>query len=151
MTNVNQTTDTLTERERARQRLCCLVGKLRMRPVDLGKCGNEASIKLVDRYRDYDGEASQRALCSHLRHNYTNYEEILAAGKNCAGADDFYVDVKMYVTCQIIEFYNLDVSPIKAIFGRVTDWNSLPPRYRSARRHPKVIAAEALGLNATPV
>lgn len=106
-----------TKRERARAEVAALVAELRMDPTpSRAKLRADAQSFLWGRYghRGYDGEVTDRALCSHIRHRYTNYESILSVVKGKVGAGDLYAAVKLLLCCHIIARYGLEVCPEEA-------------------------------------
>lgn len=106
-----------TKREMAKAEIAKLVRSLELEPiVSLASVRKEAADFFFERYDDFNGEVTEKGLCSFIRHNYTNYEEILSVVKGKVGASDSYVNVKVYLCCQIIAHYGLDVNPLHAAF-----------------------------------
>lgn len=60
---------------------------------------------LFDRYRDFDGFVSDRALRAHIRHTYTNYEEICAAIRGKVGTTALYWEVRDTLDKRMEEAY----------------------------------------------
>ena len=120
-----------TKRLSAREEIAALVRKLRMRPIpERARLEQAVRYFLADRYEDYDGEVTEKALCSYIRHNYTNYEEILEQVKGKVGAAELYENVKVYLCCRIIQKYQLDVDPLYDAFGEAIDFFGLPQRFK---------------------
>lgn len=103
------------KREIARQQAAAMVDDLVMRdpPKDIDK---KAFDFYISRYPDFKG-LTQRGLCSFIRHNYTNYDNILQQVRGTVGAGEWYVAVKLYLCCLIIERYQLDLHPYEAAWG----------------------------------
>jgi hypothetical protein len=107
-----------TKRESAKKEIAKLVGSLALAPiVSRARVQKEAAAFFLERYEDFSGEVTEKGLCSLLRHNYTNYEQILSAVKGKVGATELYQNVKVYLCCRIIAHYGLHVSPLRAAFG----------------------------------
>jgi hypothetical protein len=108
-----------TKRETAQMEIARLVHKLELEPiVSRARVRKEAAVFFLSRYEDFSGQVTEKGLCSFIRHNYTNYEEILSAVKGRVGASDLYENVKVYLCCRIITHYGLHVSPLRAAFWR---------------------------------
>lgn len=107
-----------TKRAQTRDRVAALVTGLEMRPAPRrGRLESEVGLFLLDCFGDTSGEVSERALCSYLRHNYSNYEAILDSVRGLVGAGELYPAVKLYLCCQIIRRYQLNIDPLVAAFG----------------------------------
>jgi hypothetical protein len=78
----------------------------------------EIAIFQIDRYGSTGGGINERAICSHIRHSYTNYERLLESFKGKVGALKLYEPFKVYLCCRIIEQYGLSASPVVAAFGK---------------------------------
>jgi hypothetical protein len=100
---------------------------------------------LEERYDDFSGNVTERALCSHLRHQYTNYEAILAETKGLVGAGALYVAVKVLLCCQIIRRYSLVLNPLTAAFG---NRENVPADYLTGE--PERVAENLLAFDRTP-
>lgn len=119
-----------TKRESAKAEIAKLVGRLELDPiVSRARVRKEAAEFFLERYDDFNGEVTEKGLCSFIRHNYTNYEEILAVVRGKVGASDLYVNVKVYLCCRIIAHYELDVNPLHAAFGERLPCNEIPERF----------------------
>lgn len=123
-----------TKREAAKAEIANLVRSLELNPIQsLPKVRKEAAYFFFQRYEDFDGEVTEKALCSFIRHNYTNYEEILSAVKGKVGASALYENVKVYLCCRIVEHYGLDVNPLQAAFGNQLTHNLIPKRFQNVQ------------------
>lgn len=119
-----------TKRETARAVIARLVRSLELEPiVSRARVRKEAADFFFERYEDFNGEVTEKGLCSFIRHNYTNYVEILSVVKGKVGASDLYVNVKVYLCCRIIAHYGLDVNPLHAAFGEWLPQNEIPERF----------------------
>lgn len=58
-----------------------------------------------------------RAICSFIRHFYTNYDQVMIAITGGAAHGELYQDLKLYLCCLIIRHYGLSVDPLDAAFG----------------------------------
>jgi hypothetical protein len=105
-----------TKRETARAEIARLVLSLKLEPIVSRARVRKEVADFFERYEDFNGEVTEKALCSYIRHNYTNYEEILSVVKGKVGASDLYVNVKVYLCCRIIAHYGLDVNPLHTAF-----------------------------------
>ncbi len=120
-----------TKRQSAREEIAILVKRLRMKALpERAKLVKQVSHFLMDRYWDWDGEVTEKAICSFIRHNYTNYEEILEKVKGKIGAGDLYLNVKVYLCCRIINTYHLNLEPLYAAFGEEGEFFGLPERFK---------------------
>ena len=68
------------------------------------------------RYEDFDG-LSDKAMCSYIRHNLTNYDEILDSLKGKVGMGVLYNQVKLFLCTRIIREYGLEIDPVYAATG----------------------------------
>ena len=119
-----------TKRESAKVEIARLVRSLELEPItSRARVRKEAAEFFLERYDDFNGEVTEKGLCSFIRHNYTNYEEILSVVKGKVGASDLYVNVKVYLCCRIIAHYGLDVNPLHAAFGERLPYNEIPERF----------------------
>ncbi len=119
-----------TKRGSAKVQIAKLVRSLELEPiVSRASVRKEAADFFFERYDDFNGEVTEKGLCSFIRHNYTNYEEILYMVKGKVGASDLYVNVKVYLCCRIIAHYGLDVNPLHAAFGERLPYNEIPERF----------------------
>jgi hypothetical protein len=123
-----------TKREAAKAEIADLVRSLELDPIQsLSKVRKEAAHFFFQCYEDFDGEVTGKGLCSFIRHNYTNYEEILSAVKGKVGASELYENVKDYLCCRIIEHYGLEVNPRQAAFGDQLPHNLIPERFQKVK------------------
>ena len=128
-----------TKRESAKIEIAKLVRSLELEPiVSRARVRKEATDFFFERYEDFNGEVTEKGLCSFIRHNYTNYEEILSVVKGKVGASDLYVNVKVYLCCRIVAHYGLDLNPLHAAFpgtarqgrcGERLPYNEIPERF----------------------
>jgi hypothetical protein len=119
-----------TKRESAKVEIAKLVRSLELEPIiSRARVRKEAAEFFLERYENFNGEVTEKGLCSFIRHNYTNYEEILSVVKGKVGASDLYVNVKVYLCCRIIAHYGLDVNPLHAAFGERLPDNEIPERF----------------------
>ena len=119
-----------TKRASARVAIAKLVRRLELGPIaSRASVRKEAAEFFLERYENFNGEVTEKGLCSFVRHNYTNYEEILSVVKGKVGASDLYVNVKVYLCCRIIAHYGLDVNPLHAAFGEWLPYNEIPERF----------------------
>ena len=119
-----------TKRESAKVQIAKLVRSLKLEPiVSRASVRKEAAEFFLERYENFNGEVTEKGLCSFIRHNYTNYEEILSVVKGKVGASDLYVNMKVYLCCRIIAHYGLDVNPLHAAFGERLPYNEIPERF----------------------
>lgn len=77
-----------------------------------------------NRYGNYDDEISERAMCSFIRHQLTNYDEILDSISGLVGKSTLYLLIKLYLNSLIIEKYILQITPLNATF-RLNEPNHL--------------------------
>lgn len=106
-----------TKEERARQEVAALVRDLQIEKVRKKRLRREAAEYYRLRYEYWDGEVTERALCSFIRHNYTNYDQILAMIHGKVGAGKWYTAAKLLLCAEIIRVYRLDLDPVVAAFG----------------------------------
>lgn len=106
-----------TKEERSRQEVAALVRDLQIGKVRKKRLHREAAESYRLRYDYWNGEVTERALCSYIRHNYTNYEEILRAIHGKVGAGRLYSAAKLLLCAEIIRVYRLDLDPAVAAFG----------------------------------
>jgi hypothetical protein len=128
-----------TKRESAKAEIARLIRGLELEPiVSRARVRKEAAEFFLERYEDFNGEVTEKGLCSFIRHNYTNYEEILSVVKGKVGASDLYVNVKVYLCCRIVAHYGLDLNPLHAAFpgtarqgrcGERLPYNEIPERF----------------------
>lgn len=136
-----------TKRARARAEVSTLVKSLRLRRiVDRAELEEMAIRFYYDRYADFAGELTEKGLCSFIRHNLTNYEDILDAVKGKVGAGELYEDVKVYLCCRIVREYGLTISPLGAAFGDLSLVGGPPKRYQGTCLEARL--ARLLGLEA---
>jgi hypothetical protein len=136
-----------TKREKTREQVAELVRGLRMDPApSRRRLEHEAGLFILKRYGHCPDKVSEKALCSHLRHDYTNYEVILADVKGRVGMGEFYFAVKAYLCCRIVEHYRLKVDPLIAAFGR---YDEIPEWLLDC--DPEVAARRVLGIEADAV
>jgi hypothetical protein len=69
-----------------------------------------------NKYWDFDG-LTEKAVCSYVRHNLTNYNQILDTLKGKVGMGVLYEQVKLYLCTRIIRLYELDIDPEYAATG----------------------------------
>ena len=110
-----------TKEERAREQVAALVHDLRIERVAQGRLRREAARYYRSRYEQWDGELTPRALCSYIRHNYSNYEEVLTAIHGKVGAGRLYSAAKLLLCAEIIRVYRLDLEASVAAFGTLDD------------------------------
>jgi len=119
-----------TKRESAKVEIAKLVQRLELEPIaSRASVRKEAAEFFYEQYEEFNGEVTEKGLCSFIRHNYTNYEEILSIVKGKVGASDLYVNVKVYLCCRIIAHYGLDVNPLHAGFRERAACNEIPDRF----------------------
>ena len=119
-----------TKRESAKVEIAKLVQRLELEPIaSRASVRKEAAEFFYEQYEEFNGEVTEKGLCSFIRHNYTNYEEILSIVKGKVGASDLYVNVKVYLCCRIIAHYGLDVNPLHAASGERAACNEIPDRF----------------------
>lgn len=119
-----------TKRESARTEIAKLVRRLELAPIiSRARVRKEAAAFFMERYASFSGEVTEKGLCSFIRHNYTNYEEILSVVKGKVGASDLYENVKVYLCCRIIAHYRLEVNPLHAAFGERLSYDEIPERF----------------------
>jgi hypothetical protein len=119
-----------TKRDAAKIEIARLVQDLKLGPIaSRARVREEAVAFFLLHYGDFSGEVTEKGLCSFIRHNYTNYEEILSMVKGKVGAADLYENVKVYLCCRIITYYGLQVSPLYAAFGAEDVLNQIPERF----------------------
>lgn len=112
-----------TKRAYGREALCNLASTLKMMPTPSDRTLEEnVSNFLQDRYNEHN--VSQKAICSYIRHVYTNYDQILDQLSGLVGKRELYEDFKVYLCCLIIEHYKLDLAPVYAALGSPypSDW-----------------------------
>lgn len=141
-----------TKREMARAEIAKHVRSLELEPiVSRAKVRKEAADFFFERYEDFNGEVTEKGLCSFIRHNYTNYEEILSVVKGKVGASDLYVNVKVYLCCRIVAHYGLDVNPLHATFGEQMPYSEIPERFRLPEgKDLEAAVARMLGIEDPP-
>jgi hypothetical protein len=119
-----------TKRESAKAEIAKLVRRLEFAPIiSRARVRKEAAAFFLERYANFNGEVTEKGLCSFIRHNYTNYEEILSVVKGKVGASDLYENVKVYLCCRIIAHYGLEVNPLHAAFGERLSYDEIPERF----------------------
>jgi hypothetical protein len=106
-----------TKEERARQEVATLIRDLQMKRVRKKRLLREAAEYYRSRYDHWDGDVTDRALCSYIRHHLTNYEDVLAAIHGKVGASRLYAAAKLLLCAEIIRVYGLDLDPCVAAFG----------------------------------
>lgn len=129
-----------TKEERARQEVAALVRDLQIEKVRKKRLRREAADYYRSRYEHWDGEVTERALCSYIRHNHTNYDSVLAAIYGKVGAGRLYTAAKQLLCAEIIRAYRLALHPWVAAFGDLTDDTD------DERGDPVQAARELLGL-----
>lgn len=60
---------------------------------------------------------TDKAVCSYIRHGYTNYESILRSTYDIVGSSPMYELVKIYLCCKIVKRYKLKLNPVYAATG----------------------------------
>lgn len=117
---------TWTKREATRRDLARHLQDLRMDPAPRRQdLVTETRQFIYERHGSIPEEVSEKAICSHLRHDYTNYDELLAAVEGRVGLGEFYAAVKLVFCCRIVKHYGLRINPLVAAFGSVEeapDW-----------------------------
>jgi len=109
-----------TKRQQGRGRLASLLAQLQLKPIPARqRLENQVANFLFERYGT--SEVSEKAVCSYLRHNYTNYESILRDIRGVVGKGQLYADAKLYITCIIIRHYKLNIHPMTALHGAAAD------------------------------
>ncbi len=110
--------ETEARREQVRLLAAPLIGRLRMKSAP---CRNtlieQVSAAQLVQY-DSCHEVTERALCSHLRHGYTNYNRILTALEKQGVLGEVYYTLKVYLCCRVIKRYGLEIHPAVAAFTR---------------------------------
>lgn len=74
--------------------------------------------KFERNYPEFNGLITERALCSHIRHAYTSYDQIMTHLYRKVGKGQIYMDVKVYLCCMVVRAYDLKVDPVFAAFGK---------------------------------
>lgn len=102
-----------TRRARAKTEAAVLLANLEMRPIPER---TELTRRVVERLYRRHGQAcaSEKALCSYIRHKFTSYDAILRAVKGRVGATDLRMKIKVYLCYRIIETYGLELDPLIA-------------------------------------
>jgi len=72
---------------------------------------------LSSRQQNLKGEVPDRSLWLYVRRYLTNYDELRSALKAKVGECELYENVKVYLCCQIIREYGLELDPLYAAFG----------------------------------
>ena len=141
-----------TKRESAKVEIAKLVRRLELEPIiSRASVRKEAAAFFYEQYDDFNSGVTEKGLCSFIRHNYTNYEEILSVVKGKVGASDLYVNVKVYLCCRIIAYYGLDVNPLHAAFGERAAYNEIPERFLLPEGEDlKMAVAGMLGIEDPP-
>lgn len=136
-----------TKRQSAKVEIAQLVRMLELRPINRALVRKEAAEFFYSMYEDFSGEVTEKGLCSFIRHNYTNYEQILSVVKGKVGASDLYQNVKVYLCCRIVAHYRLDINPLYAAFGEQAVYNEIPERFLVAdNKGLEAMVAAMIGL-----
>ncbi len=109
-----------TKREKARQLATRQVNRFKIKglqnPPSRKWLVSQTAAFLMDRYPEEE-VVTDRAICSHVRHQFSNYEEVLDALKGQVGIGELYEAFKVLACCLIIERCGLDLHPVVAAFG----------------------------------
>lgn len=65
---------------------------------------------ISDRYGEAPDVVTPKAICSYIRHNYTNYEAILSSIRGKVGTGELYQRTKREIVQRIIDHYALPLS-----------------------------------------
>lgn len=101
-----------TKRNATRQKVITLLQRLDMRPLPTqAVLVHRVSDFILARYGEWPSYPTQKAICSFIRHAYTNYETILHELSGMVGNGDYFYSIKLYLCCRIVKRYALDIHP----------------------------------------
>jgi len=107
-----------TKRAALRREVAAQIAQFQMRPAPPDQLlRRQAWDYYHSQFDDFDGRLTERALCAYVRHNYTNYDDMLAAMAGRCGKSEVYRIAKALVTCRIVREYRLSIHPLYAAFG----------------------------------
>jgi hypothetical protein len=110
-----------TRRVQARAMVDHALATLELEPAPpRGQLLDEVRAFLFEYDPDFDGYVSRKAVLSYLRHNYTNYEEILEKLQGKVGARNLYQHVKDCLNKRIEEEYRAVLRRSRSEAGRAT-------------------------------
>lgn len=93
-----------TKRQNAQEMINEALSDLQLRPIP-PDIDSRTQAYLFARYPDYDGYVTPKAIAAHIRHNYTNYENLLLKIKGKVGAGNLYAQIKEALNQRIEEHY----------------------------------------------
>lgn len=138
-----------TKRRLGRTVVAKVVQGLKLRPIGTPKSvERQAREFFFSMYEDFNGEVTEKGKCAFIRHNFTNYEEILSVVKGKVGASELYENVKVYLCCRIVDHYDLSVDPLYAAFGEAALYNEIPDRFIVPDGKLRSTVATLLGIKA---
>lgn len=105
-----------TKRTKGRAILEQSLRDLELRPVpDQSELISEVRDYILYRYGESPECPTQKALCSFIRHNYTNYEAVLHLIKGKVGIGELYQEAKVEFIKRIIDHYGLSLTVDEAL------------------------------------
>lgn len=93
-----------TKRQQAQKMVDEALKQLKLNPIPKD-IAVRTQLFIGERFGAYGNEPTPKAIASHIRHNYTNYEELLSKIKGKVGKGDLYLQIKDKLNAAIESHY----------------------------------------------